>query len=207
MHPAFASAHSVTRISSRSTPASSRRASTRRCSTTARRSSSRTTTRRRRTRSSRARSLRRSPGLASIFDNLGSIRNQGMEVTLNNRLIENNEFGFELQLTGSSNKNKILSLGEGVTPICDGQSRHAVQRAGLPALRHVGQARHVQRQERRRHPGRQRSLSGRRRLHARPTRRSTSDRRSRRWSSRSTRASRCSSTSSPSPRRSTTSRG
>jgi outer membrane receptor protein involved in Fe transport len=59
-------------------------------------------------------------GITSVFDNLGSIRNQGMEVTLNNRLIDNNEVGFEIQITGSTNSNKILSLGEGITPIFTG---------------------------------------------------------------------------------------
>src|SRR5262245_8480469 len=43
-------------------------------------------------------------GLATIFDNLGSIRNQGFEATLNNRIIDNSRLTFELQLTGSTLK-------------------------------------------------------------------------------------------------------
>jgi TonB-linked SusC/RagA family outer membrane protein len=71
-------------------------------------------------------------GLASIFDNLGSIRNVGHEVTLNNRLFENNEFGFELQLTGSTNKNRILALGQGVTPIATGNRSTQYNAPGYP---------------------------------------------------------------------------
>ncbi|MEP6492119.1 MAG: SusC/RagA family TonB-linked outer membrane protein [bacterium] len=71
-------------------------------------------------------------GITSIFDNLGSIRNQGMEVTLNNRFIDRNNFGFELQLTGSTNKNRILALGEGVTPVLTGNRSTQTNAAGYP---------------------------------------------------------------------------
>lgn len=71
-------------------------------------------------------------GIATTFDNLGSIRNQGMEVTINNRLVDNNEFGFDLQLTGSTNKNRILSLGEGVTPVATGNRATQYNAPGYP---------------------------------------------------------------------------
>jgi hypothetical protein len=71
-------------------------------------------------------------GLTQIFDNLGSIRNQGMEVTLNNRLIDRTDFGFDVQLTGSTNKNRILSLGEGVTPVFTGNRNTQYNAPGYP---------------------------------------------------------------------------
>jgi TonB-linked SusC/RagA family outer membrane protein len=71
-------------------------------------------------------------GLNFIFDNLGSIRNQGMEFTLNNRVVDRPDFGFELQLTGSTNKNRILSLGEGVTPVYTGNRNTQYNAPGYP---------------------------------------------------------------------------
>ena len=59
-------------------------------------------------------------GITSVFENLGSIRNQGNELTLNNRIIDNNQVGFDLQLTGSMNQNRILTLGAGINPIATG---------------------------------------------------------------------------------------
>jgi len=55
-----------------------------------------------------------------------------MEVTLNNRLIDNPNLGFELQLTGSTNHNKILTLGEGVTPVSTGNRATQYNAPGYP---------------------------------------------------------------------------
>ncbi|HEY9228641.1 MAG TPA: SusC/RagA family TonB-linked outer membrane protein [Gemmatimonadaceae bacterium] len=71
-------------------------------------------------------------GITSIFDNLGSIRNQGMEATFNNRFIDNNNIGFDVQLTGSTNKNRILSLGAGVTPLFTGNRNTQYNAPGYP---------------------------------------------------------------------------
>jgi TonB-linked SusC/RagA family outer membrane protein len=71
-------------------------------------------------------------GLATIFDNLGSIRNQGFEATLNNRIFDNRMFSFDLQLTGSTLKNRILTLGEGVTPVFTGNRNTQYNAPGYP---------------------------------------------------------------------------
>jgi hypothetical protein len=71
-------------------------------------------------------------GITSFFDNLGSIRNQGMEVTFNNRLIDRREVGFDVQVTGSTNKNRILGLGEGVTPVFTGNRSTQYNAPGYP---------------------------------------------------------------------------
>lgn len=71
-------------------------------------------------------------GITSTFANLGSVRNQGMEVTINNRIIDNNQYGFDLQLTGSTNKNRVLSLGQGVTPVSTGNRATQYNAPGYP---------------------------------------------------------------------------
>jgi TonB-linked SusC/RagA family outer membrane protein len=71
-------------------------------------------------------------GIQTTFDNLGSIRNQGMEVTLNQRFIDRQSIGFEMQLTGSTNKNRILSLGQGVTPVFTGNRNTQYNAPGYP---------------------------------------------------------------------------
>lgn len=71
-------------------------------------------------------------GLATVFDNLGSIRNEGFEATLNNKLIDNNDFSFDLQLTGSTLKNRILTLGQGVTPVFTGNRNTQYNAPGYP---------------------------------------------------------------------------
>jgi TonB-linked SusC/RagA family outer membrane protein len=71
-------------------------------------------------------------GLGSRWDNLGSIRNEGKEVTLNQRFIDNNQIGLDLQITGSTNKNRILTLGEGVTPVSTGNRDTQYNAPGYP---------------------------------------------------------------------------
>src|SRR5205823_5327897 len=71
-------------------------------------------------------------GLSTIFDNLGSIRNQGFEATLNNRIFDTRLFSFDLQLTGSTVKNRILTLGEGVTPVFTGNRSTQYNAPGYP---------------------------------------------------------------------------
>jgi outer membrane receptor protein involved in Fe transport len=58
--------------------------------------------------------------ITSQLINLGSTRNQGVELTLNQKLVDNNQVGVEVQLTGSANRNRIITLGEGITPIFTG---------------------------------------------------------------------------------------
>jgi hypothetical protein len=58
--------------------------------------------------------------ITSQLINLGSTRNQGIEMTLNQKVVDNNQIGVEFQITGSANKNRILTLGQGITPIFTG---------------------------------------------------------------------------------------
>ena len=79
-------------------------------------------------------------GLATVFDNLGSIRNEGFEATLNNKFIDNNAFSFDLQLTGSTLKNRIITLGQGVTPVFTGNRNTQYNAPGYPLFGLWGKA-------------------------------------------------------------------
>jgi TonB-linked SusC/RagA family outer membrane protein len=71
-------------------------------------------------------------GVTSIFDNLGSIRNSGLEASITNKFLDTPNFGFDLQLTGSTNKNRILTLGQGVTPVFTGNRNTQYNAPGYP---------------------------------------------------------------------------
>jgi TonB-linked SusC/RagA family outer membrane protein len=71
-------------------------------------------------------------GVTSRFENIGSVRNSGFEGTLNMRLVDRNMVGFELTLTGSTNKNELIKLGEGVSPIATGNRNSQLNTPGYP---------------------------------------------------------------------------
>lgn len=60
------------------------------------------------------------------FENLGSVRNSGLEGLFTFRLAERQDITWDLMLNGSLNNNKLLSLGAGIPPISLGVQRHAV---------------------------------------------------------------------------------
>ena len=51
-------------------------------------------------------------GFKSVYENVGSIRNQGLDLMLTTRNIENKDFSWTTTINANFNKNKILSLGE-----------------------------------------------------------------------------------------------
>lgn len=65
---------------------------------------------------------------ADRFENLGSVRNTGIEALLNAHIIDNPSMGWDLAISGSYNSNTLASLG-GVPPII-GTTIH--QREGYP---------------------------------------------------------------------------
>jgi TonB-linked SusC/RagA family outer membrane protein len=65
------------------------------------------------------------------FVNLSRIRNQGVELSLSTRLIDKPSMAWDLTLSGSATKNKILDLGAGVSPILIGFYQQ--HRQGYPA--------------------------------------------------------------------------
>jgi TonB-linked SusC/RagA family outer membrane protein len=65
------------------------------------------------------------------FVNLARIRNRGVELAINSRLIDTRSISWDLSLSGSLTRNKVLDLGAGVTPIFVGfYQRHV---SGFPA--------------------------------------------------------------------------
>ena len=74
-----------------------------------------------------ARVLAPSLGVASTrFENLGSVTNKGFELTINSRLINKRDFAYDVILTGSTTKNNLESLGDGIPPVISGIQRHQV---------------------------------------------------------------------------------
>lgn len=63
------------------------------------------------------------------FENIGSVKNAGLEYLVNARAIDRPGIGVDVTVSGSTNANKLLELGEGVTPII-GATRQ--QRPGYP---------------------------------------------------------------------------
>lgn len=63
----------------------------------------------------------------SQFFNLGAVRNSGVELAINSRVIDGRDFAWDLAVSGSINNNTLIELGEGVEPIIFGfgQQRHA----------------------------------------------------------------------------------
>ena len=59
-------------------------------------------------------------GLANQFVNIGSIQNTGVELTWNQKVYDSRQLGIDFTLTGSTNKNRMLTLGAGILPISSG---------------------------------------------------------------------------------------
>jgi hypothetical protein len=66
-------------------------------------------------------SLGQSP---SVFQNIGSVANKGIEGMVSYGREISNTFGFDLSVGGSWNTNELKTLGEGVSPIILGRIRH-----------------------------------------------------------------------------------
>jgi hypothetical protein len=62
-------------------------------------------------------------GFKTIMRNVGEINNKGIEFTLKNKNIDNNDFTWETSFTASFNKNKITKLPDG-KPINSGSKRY-----------------------------------------------------------------------------------
>ncbi|MDB4874469.1 MAG: hypothetical protein JWM41_915 [Gemmatimonadetes bacterium] len=70
--------------------------------------------------------------ITTLLENIGSTRNEGLELTVNQKVIDTRQVGFDIQITGSSNRNRILTLGQGVTPIFTGNRSTQYNAPGYP---------------------------------------------------------------------------
>jgi TonB-linked SusC/RagA family outer membrane protein len=62
-------------------------------------------------------------GLTTRFENLGHVRNRGFEAMVNTQIVRTRSFGLDLSLNGSTNENKLISLG-GVPPLVTATQRN-----------------------------------------------------------------------------------
>ena len=54
---------------------------------------------------------------ASVKKNLGSVKNAGLELLVSSQLIDRDAFAFDLAVTGSTNDNKLVTLGKDIPPV------------------------------------------------------------------------------------------
>jgi TonB-linked SusC/RagA family outer membrane protein len=55
--------------------------------------------------------------VASRTDNIGRVRNEGIEVSLFGRVIDSKKFQWDVQIEASGNRNRLIELAEGVPPL------------------------------------------------------------------------------------------
>lgn len=58
------------------------------------------------------------------FENLGSVKNSGLEIALNTRVFQTEKVVFNLNFVGSFLDNELKELGSGIEPVIFGQQRH-----------------------------------------------------------------------------------
>jgi TonB-linked SusC/RagA family outer membrane protein len=71
-------------------------------------------------------------GVAARFENIGSVRNSGLEWVVNAGLFDRKLAAMDLTVTGSTNRNEVLELGEGVSPIPTGNRNTQLNLPGYP---------------------------------------------------------------------------
>jgi len=71
-------------------------------------------------------------GVTSRLENIGNVRNSGFEVVYNQKVITSDKLGFDFVLTGSTNKNELITLGKGVSPIPTGNRNTQLNSPGFP---------------------------------------------------------------------------
>ncbi|MEO8620349.1 MAG: SusC/RagA family TonB-linked outer membrane protein [bacterium] len=68
---------------------------------------------------------------AARFENLGSVKNAGLEVLVNTQLVNRKQIGWDITYSASSNANKLVDLGK-VPPIIGSPQAVMSQKAGYP---------------------------------------------------------------------------
>jgi TonB-linked SusC/RagA family outer membrane protein len=66
-----------------------------------------------------------STGAGTRYENLGKVTNQGWEATLNAQLLNLRNLSWDATLTGSTNKNRLVTLGQGIDTIFFGLASNA----------------------------------------------------------------------------------
>jgi TonB-linked SusC/RagA family outer membrane protein len=71
-------------------------------------------------------------GVTARFENIGNVRNSGIELVLNQRLLDKKWIAADLVINGSTNRNELITLGEGVSPIPSGNRNTQLNTPGFP---------------------------------------------------------------------------
>ncbi len=71
-------------------------------------------------------------GLSTQFVNIGNIQNTGVELTWNQKVLDQRNLAIDFTVTGSTNKNRMLKLGDGVSPIASGNRNTQRNLPGYP---------------------------------------------------------------------------
>ena len=71
-------------------------------------------------------------GIANRFENIGNIRNSGLELVLNQQVVDRPGFGASVAFTGSTNRNRMESLAPGVSAIFTGNRNTQRNQPGYP---------------------------------------------------------------------------
>ncbi|MGH7569244.1 MAG: SusC/RagA family TonB-linked outer membrane protein [Gemmatimonadales bacterium] len=68
-----------------------------------------------------ARRLAPSLGVSAVrFENLGEVNNKGVEILVNAQVLDRPDLGWNVTATAFGNRNRLIELGEGITPIIFG---------------------------------------------------------------------------------------
>lgn len=67
-------------------------------------------------------------GIQSRFENIGEVVNSGFELEFTQRLIDRENIYAEILINGSTNRNEVITLGEGVRPILTGAGSRITMR-------------------------------------------------------------------------------
>lgn len=67
-------------------------------------------------------------GIQSRFENIGNVRNSGFEMEFTQRLVDRKNIYAEVLVNGSTNRNELLTLGEGVKPLLTGAGSRITMR-------------------------------------------------------------------------------
>ncbi len=67
-------------------------------------------------------------GIQSRFENIGEVVNSGFELEFTQRLVDRDNFYAEILINGSTNRNEVITLGEGVRPILTGAGSRITMR-------------------------------------------------------------------------------
>ena len=71
-------------------------------------------------------------GVTSRFENIGNMNNRGIELVFNQRLLDRDAIYADIVVTGSTNRNELITLGEGVSPIPSGNRNTQLNTPGYP---------------------------------------------------------------------------